>query len=298
MTTRTHEDKIFWPKEGYTKGDVLDYYQSVAATILPYLKNRPMVLNRHPNGIDGESFFQKNFADGPDWVKTAIVKHTNKNVRYVLVQDKKTLLYVANLGCIELNPFHSCIGSIDKPDYLIFDLDPERLPFDAVVDAALAVHAILEEFGMPNLCKTSGGRGLHIYVPLAHAYTYKQVQGMAKLVASLALASLPKLFSLERSPAKRQKRVYIDTPRNSGGQTIAAPYSLRPRPHAPVSTPLAWKEVKHGLDPTAFNIETLPNRLKKVGDLFKRVLGKGVDFEMAIAKYESLHRKNRANHQP
>jgi len=286
MTERTNEDKVFWPKEGFTKGDVLDYYDAVASTILPYLKDRPMVLNRHPNGIDGMSFFQKNFVDGPKWVETAVVKHTNKSVRYVLVQDKEILLYVANLGCIELNPFHSRIGSIDKPDYMIFDLDPEKVPFDAVVDAALAVHEILDELGLVNLCKTSGGRGLHIYVPLAGQYTYAQTQQMAKSIAALALAKLPKLFSLERMPAKRQKRVYIDVPRNARGQTIAAPYSLRPRPHAPVSTPLAWKEVKAGLDPLEFNIETLPKRLKKVGDLYKRVLGKGASFEKAIARFE------------
>jgi bifunctional non-homologous end joining protein LigD len=284
----TNLDKIFWKEEGYTKGDVIAYYESVAKVILPHLKDRPMVLNRHPNGITGESFFQKNVntAQIPSWVHTVPVKHHEKTVRYILVQDKDTLIYVANLGCIELNPFHSHTPTLEKPDYLLIDLDPENVPFDKVVSTALIIHEIFEDLKVPNYCKTSGGRGLHIYVPLGAQYEYEQVQYMTKLIAFLALQKLPDLISLERSPSKRQKQIYIDVPRNSWGQTIAAPYSLRPRPGAPASTPLEWEEVKAGLDPLAFNMKTVPKRVAKVGDLFKPVLKKGVNWKHILDRLQ------------
>lgn len=284
----TNLDKVFWKEEGYTKGDVISYYEAVAKVMVPHLRNRPMVLNRHPNGIDGESFYQKNvnLKQIPSWVETAPVKHHEKTVNYVLVQDKKTLLYVANLGCIELNPFHSRIDALDFPDYLIIDLDPESVPFPKIVDTALVVHEIFEELKIPNYCKTSGGRGLHIYVPLGAQYAYEQVQYMAKLIAFIAQQRLPDLISLERSPKLRQKQIYIDVPRNASGQTIAAPYSLRPRPHALASTPLEWKEVKPSLDPHDFNIKSVPARITHKGDLFKPVLGKGVNWTKILERLQ------------
>jgi bifunctional non-homologous end joining protein LigD len=284
----TNLDKVFWEEEGYTKGDVIAYYDAMSKFILPYLKDRPMVLNRHPNGIAGKSFFQKNVdtTQIPSWIQTASVKHKGKTVEYILVQDKKTLLYVANLGCIELNPFHSRVGHLDNPDYLLIDLDPEDVPFDKVIEAALVIHHIFDDLKVANYCKTSGGRGLHIYVPLGAQYDFDQVQVMAKLIALLALEKLPDLISLERSPSKRQKQIYIDVPRNASGQTIAATYSLRPRPHAPVSTPLDWKEVKPGLDLLGFNIETVPKRVAHVGDLFKPVLMKGVNWKQALKRLQ------------
>lgn len=286
----TNLDKIFWKRDGYTKGDVIEYYEKVAKTILPYLKNRPMVLNRHPNGIDGKSFFQKNndITKLPSWVETVAVPHKDRTIRYLLVQDKETLIYVANLGCIELNPFHARISSLDKPDYLLIDLDPESVHFDRVIEAAHIIRQLLDDLGLRNYCKTSGGRGLHIYVPLNAQYDFAQAQTMAKLIALLAQEKLPKLISLERSPARRQKRIYVDFPRNSQTQTIAAPYCLRPRPHAPVSTPLDWKEVKPGLDPLEFNIESVPGRIKKVGDLFKPVIGRGVNLQRGLERLKKI----------
>lgn len=280
----TNLDKIFWEEEGYTKGDVIAYYDSMADFILPYLKDRPMVLNRHPNGIAGESFYQKNVSLSkiPSWVQTTTISHKGRKVEYILVQDKDTLLYVANLGCIELNPFHARVASLDKPDYLLIDFDPEDVHFDQVVQAALVTHDILDSLNIANFCKTSGGRGLHIYVPLAAQYDYVQTQNITKVIGFLTERQLPDLISFERSPSKRQKRIYIDVPRNASGQTIAATYSLRPRPHAPVSTPLRWKEVKAGLDPLAFNINTVPKRVRKVGDLFAPVLEKGVNLKQVL----------------
>lgn len=284
MLKLTHLDKIFWPEEGYTKGDVIFYYEQVAKVILPHLKDRPMVLNRHPNGIDGESFFQKNVKveDMPSFVETVEVAHKEKSIRYLLVQNKETLLYVANLGCIELNPFHSRAATLSKPDYLLIDLDPENVAFEKVVECALVIHDILEELQMPNYCKTSGGRGLHIYVPLGAKYEFEQIQLMTQLIAILSERKLPKLVSLVRSPSKRQKRIYIDVPRNSPKQTIAAPYCVRPRPHALVSTPLEWSEVNAELNPGHFDMRSVPARVKEIGDIFKPVLGRGVNLAKAL----------------
>lgn len=283
--TLTNLDKVFFPEEGYTKGDVIAYYDSIASTILPYLKDRPMVLNRHPNGITDKGFFQKNvsLSKFPSWIQTASITHHDRAIEYVLVQDKETLVYIANLGCIELNPFHARVKSITHPDYLVIDLDPEKVPFTKVIEAALVVHDIFEQLKVPNYCKTSGGRGLHIYVPLGAKYDYEQVQLVGKVIALLTQERLPKLISLERSPAKRQRQIYIDIPRNASGQTLAAPYSLRPRPHAPVSTPLEWKEVTTELDPFAFDIKSVPKRIKKkANDPFKPVLGAGINLKQIL----------------
>lgn len=286
--TLTNLDKVFWPEEGYTKGDVIAYYEAIASTILPYLKDRPMVLNRHPNGIKDKGFFQKNvsLSKFPSWIQTAKITHHERTIEYVLVQDKDTLIYIANLGCIELNPFHARVKSITHPDYLMIDLDPESVPFQKVIEAAMVVHEIFEELEVPNYCKTSGGRGLHIYVPLGAKYDYEQVQLVGKLIALLTQERLPKLISLERSPAKRQRQIYIDIPRNASGQTLAAPYSLRPRPHAPVSTPLDWKEVTTDLDPLAFDIKSVPKRIKKKKDPFKPVLGTGINVKQILARLQ------------
>jgi len=285
----TNLDKIFWPEEKYTKGDVIAYYDAVAPTILPYLKDRPMVLNRHPNGITDKGFFQKNVSASkfPSWIQTAKIMHHERAIEYVLVQDKDTLIYIANLGCIELNPFHARVKSITHPDYLVIDLDPEKVPFSKVVEAALVVHDIFEELKVPNFCKTSGGRGLHIYVPLSAKYDYEQVQLVGKLIATLTQDRLPKLISLERSPAKRQRQIYIDIPRNASGQTLTSPYSLRPRSHAPVSMPLEWKEVTKDLDPLAFDIKTAPARIKKKAkDPFKPVLGAGINLKQILTRLQ------------
>jgi bifunctional non-homologous end joining protein LigD len=268
----THIDKVYWPKEKITKGDLLEYYAKVAKTMLPYLKDRPLVMHRFPNGIKEEGFYQKDVKEVPDFVKTTLITHSNRKVRYILAQNTETLLYVANLGSIELHLFNSTVKHLDKPDYLVLDLDPEAISFDAVVDAALIIHELLGE--APHFCKTSGGSGMHIFIPLKAKYDYEETRAMALKIAQEVCERLPKITSLERNPKKRQRKVYIDTLQNSKGQLVAAPYSVRAFKGAPVSTPLGWNEVKHGLNPKDFTIENVPDRLAKKGDLFKGILGR------------------------
>lgn len=282
----TNLNKVLWPEDGYTKKDMLTYYSEIAPVILPYLKNRPMILNRFPHGIHGTHFFQKNIIYKPDWLEVVPIQHTDRMINYVMAQDQDSLLYIANMGCIELNPFHSTMDHIDFPDYMLLDLDPEDVPFDEIIHAAQVIHKILDSLEIPSCCKTSGGRGLHIYVPLAAHYTYDQSEELSRLIAVMTLEKLPHLISLERSPSKRQKKIYIDVPRNTRGQSIAAPYSLRPKRYAPVSTPLEWKEVKRGLNPLKFNISTVLKRIDKKGDLFQSILGKGINLKKILQKLE------------
>ncbi len=284
----TNVDKLYWPKEKITKGDLLRYYADVAKYILPHLKDRPESLKRFPNGIEGESFFQKNLKDHPDWVKTAKIKHTEDWINYLLIQDKESLLYAANLGCIELHPFFSRVSKLQKPDYLIIDLDPKAASFAKVIEVAQAVHETLEEIGVPSYCKTSGATGLHIAVPLGAKYTYEQAKAFAEIIATVTHKRIPEISTLERSISKRKNRVYIDYHQNNFGQTIASVYSVRARPKAPVSTPLRWSEVKKGLDPRDYTMKNIRTRLKKLGDLFRPVLGKGIDLKAALKKLERL----------
>jgi len=282
--------KIYWKDDHYTKSDLIQYYRAIAPFILPYLKDRPMVMRRNPDGIDHPSFFQKNTStlNLPSWIKTIKIQHEVWLTQYLIVQDEATLLYVVNLGCIELNPFNSRVKSLEKPDYVVFDLDPVDIAINKVVETAHVLHDILEKAQIPNYCKTSGGRGLHIYVPLHAKYTFEQVRNFAEIIAIAAHQQIPEFTSLERMPAKRQKKVYIDTLQNDFSKTLAVAYCVRPKPHAPVSTPLKWSEVKPNLDPTAFNMTTLPKRLKEVGDLFTPVLGPGIDLQKSLKKLEKF----------
>ena len=290
----TNLKKVYFPDEGYTKGEVIEYYRSVAKYILPYLKGRPESLNRHPNGIDGESFYQKDIKDlPPDWVKTEMIysEHNEKEINYLVCNDEATLIYLANLGCIEINPWFSRVENLDNPDYLVIDLDPEDISFDKVVESALAVKEILDVAGAKSYCKTSGATGLHIYVPLNAQYDYEVARNFAYIIAQFAYKKVPGFTSLKRSPSKRQKKVYLDYLQNRPGQTLAAPYSIRPRPGAPVATPLKWEEVKIGLDPNRFTIKNTLERLKENGDIFKNVLGKGIDIAKCISKLEAFAKK-------
>lgn len=285
----THPDKVLWKEEGYTKKDLIDYYDTVSPYILPYLKNRPLVLHRFPNGIDEEGFYQKNMEhELPSWIKTIKIQHENKVVNYLMVQNKKTLLYVANLGSIDMNPFHSKFDNLDRPDYFVIDLDPENISFESVVEVAQEIHEVLEAIGVKGYCKTSGGRGLHIVIPLHAQYSYDTIKKYAEILVAIVHKRLLKITSLERMPEKRQKKVYLDILQNGPTKTIVSAYSVRPRPHAPVSTPLEWKEVKAGLDPLEFTIRTMFKRLDKVGDLFKPILGKGINLEKSLKKLEGL----------
>ena len=291
----TNLAKVYWPArtgsggpdDGYTKRDLITYYRGMAKTILPYLKDRPESLNRHPGGINEQGFYQKDVRDQPPaWVKTKkIYSESNEaNINYLVCNDEATLVYLANLGCIELNPWHSRTDKLKHPDYLLIDLDPEDISFDEVVRAAKEVKTVLDSAGVPSYCKTSGATGLHICVPLGRKYTYDQTKQFAEIVVNIVHTKLPDTTSLERSPAKRQGKIYLDYLQNRKGQTMAAPYCLRPRQKAPVSTPLEWREVRKGLDPTKFNIETIAKRLDAKGDLWKPVLGKGIDLQKALTK--------------
>jgi bifunctional non-homologous end joining protein LigD len=284
----THLNKVYWPAEKYSKRDLVNYYLEVAPFILPYLKDRPQSLNRHPDGIESEGFYQKNVENPPSWIKTVKVHSDSgqKDINFLLCQEEATLVYLANLGCIELNPWSSRVGVLEQPDYLVIDLDPEDIDFDQVIEAAQVVHEILEHAEALSVCKTSGKTGLHIYVPLGARYTYEQARNFGEIIARLAHRKLPKSTSVVRSPTKRQKRVYLDFLQNRQGQTLAAPYSVRPVPGAVVSTPLSWSEVKPGLDPTQFTIRTLPKRLEHVLDLWSPVLSAGIDFSKCLDRLQ------------
>lgn len=283
--TLTNLNKIYWPQEGYTKGDLIEYYRNIAPYILPYLKDRPQTLHRFPNGIEEEGFYQKNVGDQlPAWMPTHLVHHQEKDTRYLIVSDSDTLLFTINLGCIDLNPFNSRIQNLNNPDYLVIDLDPENIAFEAVIETAATFHEVFSYYDIPCYCKTSGASGMHIYVPVGASYTYDQVKRLAELFAHLVFQRLPKITSLERSPSKRQGKVYLDYLQNNFGQTVAAPYSIRPLPQAPVSTPLDWSEVKSGIEPTSFTIKNILQRVKKKGDLFSGVLKKGINLSAILKK--------------
>jgi len=288
----THLDKVFWKKEGYTKGDVIHYYKEISSFILPYLKDRPEILHRHPHGPDGESFYQKNITEAPIGIRTEKVfsPHEEKFINYLICNDRDTLLYLANLGCIEINPWNSRIQHLDKPDYMVLDLDPLDIGFDKVVETALGIYKILDSVDVESFCKTSGATGLHIYVPLGGKYTTEQTVQFAHIVMEIARQQMLSFTSTERVPAKRKKCVYLDFLQNRQGQSLAAVYSLRPKPKAPVATPLLWSEVKNLKDPTVFNIETIFKRLDKKGDLWKGVLGKGIDMAATLKKLEKKYK--------
>jgi len=276
----TNLQKVFWPEEKYTKGDLIEYYDKVSKFILPYLKDRPESLLRHPNGIKGHSFFQKDVGDmPPDWVKTESIysESNDANIDYLICQDKATLLYMINLGCIEINPWFSRLKTLEKPDFIAMDLDPLDIDFESVIETAKAVKEILDKAKAPGFCKTSGAKGIHIYIPLGAKYDFEIAKEFAHLIAQNVHELLPDITSIERMTAKRKKKVYIDFLQNRKGQTLACPYSARPKPGATVSTPLEWKELKKGLTPQMFNIKNIFKRLEKKGDLFKGALGKGVD---------------------
>ncbi len=284
--TLSNLSKIYWPDEKITKGDMINYYETIAPYILPYLKNRPLSLKRNPNGINEPAFFQKNAGEqAPSWVKTTDVfsESNSKTVHYIMVNDKATLIYVANLGCIEMNPWNSVYPNLDKPNYMIIDIDPsEKNTFDEVIETALAVKEVLDKAGASGYCKTSGATGLHVYIPMGAKYTYDQVRDFGHLIAHLTAEQLPAITSLERSLAKRGEKIYVDFLQNSKGQTLASAYSLRPKPGATVSTPLEWKEVKKGLHPSQFDIKNIHKRLQKTGDIFSPVLQKGIDMQKCL----------------
>lgn len=282
----TNTDKLFWPDEGYTKGDVIDYYEKIAPTILPYLFDRPESMLRQPDGMKDEGFFQKNVTFSvPEFVRLEPIKSESENKirNYLVCDNAETLLYMANLGCIELNPWNSRMPSLRNPDYMIMDLDPAKKNFGDLVKVAQEVRKVLTMACQHSYVKTSGKRGLHVFVPLGARYDYDQIRQFAELIANIVHQRLPKLTSIERTPSKRKGNIYLDYLQNRYAQTLASPYCLRPWPGATVSTPLKWEEVKSGLNPAKFNIKTIHTRIKRLGDLWEPMREEAVDLAESIA---------------
>ena len=274
--TVTNQDKIYFPDEKITKGQVLEYYQKVYKYISRYLKDRPQSLRRNPNGINDGGFFHKDAGDlAPSWMKTVKINSGSegKKIDYLVCNEKAALAFMNNLGCIEINPWNSSLGSINKPDYLIMDIDPsDNNTFEQVIDTALVIKELLDKAGAKSYCKTSGSTGLHIYIPLKAQYTYLQIRKFAKGLATLTQQQLPETTTIERPLNKRKGRIYVDYLQNRRGQTLACAYSLRPKPGATVSAPLEWKEVKRGLTIRQFDMFNIFKRLEKKGDLFTGTL--------------------------
>lgn len=286
----THLSKLYWPEDKISKREMFNYYYQISEFILPYLKDRPMSLNRFPGGIHAKSFYQKNVKDtAPDWAKTfPYSTGDGEDKEYLVGQDEASLLWMASLGCIEMNPWFSRVGSPDNPDYCVIDLDPDKNTFDQVIEAANVVKEVLDGIDVPSFCKTSGSTGMHIYIPLNAKYDYDQSQLFAKIIVNIVHKQLPKFTSLERMIANRKGKMYLDFLQNRPGATIAGPYSLRPKLGATVSMPLHWEEVKKGLKMTDFHIGNAVDRARAEGDLFKGVLGKGIDLEKTIEKAKSV----------
>ncbi|MDO1447695.1 non-homologous end-joining DNA ligase [Rhodocytophaga aerolata] len=285
--TLTNLNKVYWPEEGYTKSDLIHYYRKVAKWMLPYLQDRPQSLHRHPNGIQDNGFYQRDInSQLPEWVERVEIysESTKRNLGHVLCQNEATLVYLNNLGCIEIHPWNARIQTLDKPDYLAIDLDPGENTYDEVVEVALVVKRIMDHAGAICFCKTSGATGMHIFAPLGKLYSFDEAESFARRVAEIAHAQLPNLTSVERSPKDRRKQIYLDYLQNNKGQSLAAAYSVRPKPGATVSTPLYWHEVKKGLHPSAFTIHTVPERLQQIGDIFGGVLGAGIDLKSGLQK--------------
>jgi bifunctional non-homologous end joining protein LigD len=257
---------------------------------LPYLKNRPQSLNRFPNGINGKSFYQKNVTGKvPDWIKTfPYHSRVDGYKNFLVVTDEASLLYLVSLGCIEINPWSSTASKPDNPDWCIIDLDPDKNTFDQVIETAQVTKTILDSIGVESYCKTSGSTGLHIYFPLGAKYSYEESKEFARKIATLVHQELPQFTSIERMVGNRKGKMYVDFLQNRPQATLAAPYSVRPKPGATVSMPLHWEEVKKGLKMTDFTLKNSVERMRSAGDIFKPVLGKGINMRAAFEKLLTL----------
>jgi bifunctional non-homologous end joining protein LigD len=278
--------KVFWPDEGLTKADLVAYYESVAPWLLPYLRDRPLVLTRYPDGIGGKSFYQKD-APGfaPSWIRTARIRaeDVKRDIDYLVVDDVETLRWVINLGTIPLHVWGSRVSTLEQPDWLVLDLDPKGAPFADVVGVALALRRIFERLDMPSYVKTSGKTGLHVFVPLGARYSYEHTRALARLLATLGVEAEPGIATVARPLRERGGKVYIDWGQNGRGQTVVAPFAVRPLPGAPISCPLAWDEVTARLDPGRFTIKNALARLEKRGDPMAPVLTQAIDIAAILA---------------
>lgn len=272
----TNLDKVFWTAEKITKGDLIQYYADVAPVLLPHIRNRAMVMKRYPHGAGGEFFFMKRApVPRPDWIRTCRIDHDSGNViDFPVIDDLPSLLWVINLGCIDLNQWYATCDDVDRPDYVHFDLDPgDGATWDHVLECGRIVRDALDTIGMRSVVKTTGSRGLHVYVPIVRGSIQKDVWTFAKALAVELAVRHPKLMTSEYKVAKRPKgRVLLDYNQNASGRTLASVYSVRPRPLAPVSTPVTWAEIDKGVRIEDFRVDNVRQRIAKTGDLWKPLL--------------------------
>ncbi|HZY36946.1 MAG TPA: non-homologous end-joining DNA ligase [Mucilaginibacter sp.] len=282
----THLNKVFWKEEGITKGQLINYYRDMAEWIIPYLADKPISMRRQPNGTGDPGFFQKDVDTThlPDFIRTKPLysESNDKDIHYIIGGGEATLLYLVNLGCIEINPWLSSYKKPKFPDYLVIDLDPHDVPFNWVVEAAQKTKAIFERMKLTGFVKTSGSKGLHIYCYLDAKYDYDFVRTFAEYTANLIHDELPGTTSVERTPAKRKNKIYIDFLQNRYGQTVACPYSVRPKPGATVSAPLHWHEVNDSLKLSDYTIFNMKERMKMTNDPWRNLSGSKADLNEAL----------------
>ena len=284
--------KIYWPAEQYTKGDLIEYYRAASRWILPYLRNRPLVMTRFPDGIDGKQFYQKDAPEfAPEWVRTHPIwsDESQRDVKYFVCDDEDSLLYIANLGCIPIHIWASSVGSLEQCDWCVIDLDPKEAPFSDVIRCAQVLHRLCEQIGLPHYVKTTGKTGLHIMVPLARLCTYEQSRTLGELLARVMLRDVGDVATITRHVTKRGDKVYLDYLQNRHGQTIVAPFSVRPLPGATVSMPLKWDEVVDGLNPRDYTMRNALERMELLGaDPMRAVLTQTPDLSGALARLSAL----------
>jgi bifunctional non-homologous end joining protein LigD len=267
----TSLDRIYWPTEKITKFELLCYYLNIRSFIMPFLKDRPAILQRYPRGINAPMFFQQDLESAPAFIKTAhLTNQEGRQLDYAVFTTIGSLLHFVNLGTIEQHPWHSTVKHLDKPDYLMLDLDPKQAPWNNVLAVAIACKEVFDELGLPSFPKTSGSSGIHIYLPLKPKHDYGKVAAVAEALANEVAHRAPKIATTQRSIARREKQqVYVDAMQNARGKTIAAPFSVRAKPKATVSMPLTWKQVEKGVKISDFTIKNVPKLLEKHGDAWK-----------------------------
>ena len=279
---------MFWPGEKYTKGDLIGFYRDVSPWLLPYLEDRPLVLTRYPDGIEGKSFYQKDAPDfAPAWIRKFRVwsENTTRDIEYFVCDDVETLAYLANLGTIPLHVWSSRVAALEQPDWCILDLDPKGAPFAHVIELARLIKALADDVGLPALCKTSGASGLHVLIPLGAQCTYEQSRSLAQLLAWQVTRERGDIATIARTLRDREGKVYVDFLQNGHGRLLVAPFSARPLPGAPISMPLRWSDVNARLDPRKYTIHNAAARMRKLGeDPLAPVLGGAPDLGSALAR--------------
>jgi bifunctional non-homologous end joining protein LigD len=293
----THLERIYWPGEGYTKGELVRYYYEVADYILPYLKDRPLIMKRYPGGIDGPSFHQHDVNEAPAFVRTVPLEVEDgggHEVDYIVGDNLATLVYMANLGAVERHPWHSRVRDLEHPDWFVFDLDPgEGVAFETICDVAVTTRDVLARIGLDSYPKTSGSRGIHVYVPVEPEYDYEAIAELAAQVATVVAREQSEVATVERSKRKRGARmIYVDHMQNARGKSVVAPYSVRPKPGATVSAPLEWKEVERKkVETSDFHIKNMLRRVERKGDLFAPVLKKKQRLEGVFERARELFKE-------